>query len=294
MITVFTPTYNRGHLLHRIFNSLSAQTSTNFEWIIVDDGSLDDTRAVVSAIMELPVERTWNIKYIYKNNGGKHTAINAGVREAEGELFFILDSDDSLPCDAIKKIELYYQEKRHLENFGGVCGLIAHHNGTLIGNQFPQKEMFENEISIRYKYHVISDLAEVFRTNVLREFPFPETENEKFCPEALIWNRIAQKYKLYCFNEVIYFRDYLDGGLTDRIISIRMNSPIHTTMTYKEQAMLNIPIIQKIKAWINFWRFTLCLSNKHIIYDIPLWSLLLKPFGRIMHDWDKLRTKQNK
>ena len=257
MITVFTPTYNRAHLLPRLYESLCRQTFTDFEWVIVDDGSVDNTKGIVNKFLVDSVEFL-GIRYFYQENGGKHRAINRGVKEARGELFFIADSDDSLPPDALEQVARVYETVRGDESFGGVCGYMAHHDGTVIGHGNDAEILDTNSIDLRNKYHVQGDMMEVFRTEVMREFPFPEIPNERFVPEMLVWNRIATKYKLRVFHKVIYYRDYLDGGLTDKIVRIRMQSPVASMMTYAEMTRYDIPLIQKVKAAVNFWRFRFC------------------------------------
>lgn len=321
MITVFTPTYNRAHLLPRLYESLCRQTFTDFEWVIVDDGSTDGTKDLfhpngngkcfLAEIAEKTTDYTgltdnkslagnteiaenqipiFPIRYFYQENGGKHRAINRGVKEAKGELFLILDSDDSLPPEALERINLYYQQIREDNSFGGVCGYMAHHDGTVIGHGNDATILDTNSIALRHKYHVQGDMCEVFRTSVLREIPFPEIHGEKFVPEALVWNRIAKKYRLRVFHEVVYYRDYLDGGLTDKIVKIRMNSPVASMMTYAEMTQYDIPFIQKVKAAINYYRFKFCLSLKDkkpsdvSIHWIWAWTI---PLGWLMHFKDK-------
>lgn len=260
MITVFTPAYNRAHLLPRLFESLCKQTYKDFEWVIVDDGSVDDTKSLTLSLSNR--EGTWfPVRYFYQENGGKHRAINRGVKEAQGELFLILDSDDTLPERSLEWINHYYQQIKDDASFGGVCGYMAHHDGTIIGRGNDDKVLDANSIEMRYKYGIQGDMLEVFRTEVLREIPFPEIPGEKFVSEALVWNRIACKYRLRVFHEVVYYRDYLDGGLTDKIIKIRMTSPIASMMTYAELNGYEIPFVSKVKAAINYWRFRLCKHN---------------------------------
>ena len=232
LITVFTPTYNRAHLLPRVYESLCKQTFRDFEWVIVDDGSVDDTKSL-SLTLPRREGTFFPIRYFRQENGGKHRAINRGVKAAQGELFLILDSDDTLPKRSLEIINHYYQQVKDDASFGGVCGYMAHHDGTVIGHGCDVPVLDTNSIDLRYKYHVVGDMLEVFRTDVLREIPFPDIEGEKFVPEALVWNRIACMYKLRVFHEVVYYRDYLDGGLTDKIVRIRMTSPIASMMSMR-------------------------------------------------------------
>lgn len=285
MVTVFTPTYNRAAYLLKVFESLLQQTFKDFEWVIVDDGSIDDTSVIIDNL-QLTNDKFFPIRYFYQENGGKHRAINRGVKEAKGELFLILDSDDMLPPNSLERIDFYYQQIKDDNSFGGVCGYMAHHDGTVIGKGCDIDVLDTNSIDLRYKYHVEGDMLEVFRTSVLKEIPFPEISKEKFVPEALVWNRIARKYKLRVFHEVVYFRDYLEGGLTDKIVKIRMNSPIASMMTYAEMTEFNIPFFAKLKAAINYWRFRFCSDAKEKP-QIEWWWLWTAPLGWMMHLKDK-------
>lgn len=285
LITVFTPTYNRAHLLFRVYESLCRQTYKDFEWLIVDDGSTDGTENLPFLNDTSKV----NIRYIKQTNGGKHRAINRGVKEARGELFFILDSDDMISADSLETVKSEYETIHGDLSFCGICGYMAHSDGNIIGRGCGLERFVATSIEMRYKYHVCGDMMEVFRTDVLREFRFPEIDIEKFCPEQLVWFRIAQKYKLSVFSKVIYIRDYLDGGLTDRIVKIRMNSPIASMMTYQEMTTyVGVPLKEKIKAAINYYRFRFCWNgtNDEMIPKINFKYSVLAPLGYIMHLMD--------
>ena len=286
-ISILTPTYNRGKLLLPLYDSLKNLTFKDFEWLIVDDGSEDDTEQYALSWIAHNIQNAeFPIRYIKKSNGGKHTAINRGVREANGELILILDSDDTLPSDSLATIAQYYEQCKGYKDCAGVCGLMAHHDGQLIGTGFPKDPMYESALLFRYaeKGNVTGDLLEVYKTSVMREFPFPEIDNERFCPESLVWNRIANKYKLFCFNKVIYYRDYLEGGLTSKIVRIRMNSPVASTMTYAEMLDYNISLKWKIRSAINYWRFKYCITNKSLKAPKVKWYWkVFQIIGLIMH-----------
>uniref|UniRef100_A0AB33J5M8 Glycosyltransferase family 2 protein n=1 Tax=Prevotella sp. GTC17259 TaxID=3236795 RepID=A0AB33J5M8_9BACT len=300
MITVFTPTYNRADLLRRLYQSLKAQTDKDFEWLIVDDGSTDTTADVVHLMIE---ESLFPIRYIYKSNGGKHTAINRGVKEAAGELFFIADSDDCLPVNALQDVRFAWMSVEDKYNYAGVCGLDGK-LGTedIIGSGFNHLDRLQQldmnghrvsyidgtNIEIRYCKRLTGDMKEVFRTDVLREFSFPEIEGEKFCPEVLVWNRIARKYKLRYFDKVIYLAEYQEGGLTDCITRARMESPVASALTYQEiMTYDDIPVIQKAKSAINYWRFRMCkkAGDGQIPQLAWYWNVMM-PFGWLMHKRD--------
>lgn len=291
-ITIFTPSYNRAHLLPRVYESLCKQDFyRESEWLIVDDGSTDNTREVIEKIKSKHNTTSLHIRYYYKTNGGKHTAINLGAKEAKGELFWILDSDDSLPKDALSVVAEYWDslDRFQKSKLAGICGYMAHHDGKVIGSPIVEAGTIASSLDMRHKLHVTGDMMEVWRTDVMREFPFPEIHNERFSPEALVWNRIAKKYPLYIIPDVIYYRDYLDGGLTDNIVKIRMNSPIASMMCYAELNGYDVPFKQKVKAAINYWRFAFCAKKRDV--KIKGWGNLLAPLGFLMHLNDKRKVK---
>lgn len=297
LITVFTPTYNRAHLLPRLYESLKAQTIHDFEWIIFDDGSTDNTEDVVKEWLQSvhPLEGIkGGLRYIKQPNGGKHRAINRGVREARGELFYIVDSDDRLPANAIERILYYYDQIKTDNRFAGVCGLKCYFDGTKVGGKQDFEPFDCSLLDIRQKYHFKGDMAEVVRTEVMQQYPFPEFEGERFCPEALVWNRIAQNYVMRYFHENVYECEYVEGGLTDRIVRIRMESPMASMLTYKELAHYKVPLKTKIRSAINYWRFASCsnLPWLHKVKGMAKW-LWFWPIGILMHIHDN-KTQKNK
>lgn len=286
LVTIFTPTYNRAQLLPRVFESLKQQDCLDFEWIVVDDGSTDDTEQVIHSLMTENV--SFPIFYIKKENGGKHSAVNIGVTKAKGILFFIVDSDDYLPSNAIRIVTEEWKLIQNEDSFCGVAGLDCYIDGRIVGSGLGRNQLNCNAMEIRYKYHVTGDLKEVFLTKILKAYPFPEIPNERFCPEQLNWFRIAQKYQLHYFNKPIYIVEYLEGGLTDGITSARMNSPIASCMTYQEMLNYPIPFSAKIKAAINYWRFRFCINPQTSLFPRinGLWNILM-PLGWMMHLKDK-------
>lgn len=283
IVTVFTPTYNRAYILRILYDSLCRQSCKDFEWVVVDDGSTDDTGELIKSFI---AEKKIHIRYIAQSNGGKHRAINRGLSEAKGELFFIVDSDDYLFDDAIEKIVSYYTPNIAANNFfAGISGTRVDFNGRRIGGELDCKLLDCSPLELRLKYHIKGDMAEVYKTEVLKNYPFPTFEGEKFCPEALVWNRISQKYKLHYVNEPIYKCKYLPDGLTAKIVRLRMNSPKSSLLYYSELYRMNIPVVQKIKAAINYWRFSFCAKNSLIrhIEQIGFLSLYAYPIGLLFH-----------
>lgn len=282
-ITILTPTYNRASLLPRLFDSLLRQTNKDFEWIVVDDGSTDDTREVVANLKE-KCGGAFPMGYVYKANGGKHMAINIGAERARGELLFIADSDDLLTDDALETVENSWHDISDDKSFAGIAGLdIAMDTREVIGSGLPQEHIDCNAIDIRYRHHVTGDMKEVFRTEVLREFPFPEFVGERFCPEQLVWFRMARRYRLRYINKPIYIADYQPDGITAGITRARMRNPSASMLTYAELTECPVPFLVKVKAAINFWRFWHCRTATSVVPRVALRWHWLRPLGWMMH-----------
>ncbi len=213
-MTVLTPTYNRAYILNSAFESLCRQTISDFEWIIVDDGSTDNTEDLVKNWLD--IELPFQLRYYKQENGGKHRALNKGIKEAKYDYILILDSDDYLTDDAVEKVHAWVKTIEGLDGFAGVAGLRGYINKTeCIGGAGDGREYIDAKNTERRKYNLLGDKAEVYKTEVLREYPFPEFEGEKFLSEHVVWDAIARDgYKIRWFNEIIYKCEYLEDGLT--------------------------------------------------------------------------------
>lgn len=212
LITVFTPTYNRRQLIENLYQSLSVQSATNFEWLVLDDGSTDDTEKYFSEL--LAQTHPFPIRYIKQENGGKHRAINRGVKNAIGKFFFIVDSDDTLLPYAIEKINQWVETLDDSRKWAGVSGLKGYSNHKNVG-QRASAAYIDAKNTERRKYHLEGDKAEVYFTEVLKQYPFPEIPEENFISEEIVWNAIARdNYYIRWFNDIIYICSYLDDGLT--------------------------------------------------------------------------------
>lgn len=211
-ITVFTATYNRGNFLKNIYNDLKRQTFENFEWLIVDDGSSDNTRDIVESFIK---EKIINIKYIYKYNGGRHSAINLGVNNASGPLFLLLDSDDRIVKNALESICTIWNGHKDKANIAGILTLCKDNQGKLIGSKFPQNCKEVSFCDVYNKYNVTGDKFTCFVTKILKQYPFPEKEDVRFVMEAVVWHEISKKYNMICENEVLQIVNYQSDGLSN-------------------------------------------------------------------------------
>lgn len=248
-LTVLTATYNRSQMLSRLYESLKAQTKKSFDWLIVDDGSEDDTGVLVKRWAK---DSPFAIYYIKKENGGKHTALNVGIREIKSELTFIVDSDDQLIAKAVEII-LDYHEIYKAENLCGYSFFRKtsageyQHKGML-----PENGIKENFVQCRINRNLSGDMAEVWYTHCLLEYPFPEYRGEKFIGEDTVWLQMAANYEMRFFSDAIYISDYLPGGLTDTRRKRNIESPKGCVARAEVFLESKVAFKYKIKAMLQY------------------------------------------
>lgn len=250
MITVLTPTFNRGGRLQSLWNSLQKQTVKDFEWLVVDDGSTDGTKNLITQLQE---KSDFPIRYIYKNNGGKHTALNVGIQTICSELIFIVDSDDCVTDDAVESILKIHKKYRSQNNICGYAFLRAFPDGKINGKKFDVDEKIGSYIDVRVNGDDTgADKAEVFKTHCLKEFPFPEYPNEKFLGEDLVWVRMARKYEMVHINKAIYVGNYLEDGLTNNRRKHNIASPIGCMHRAEEFMESDLKTRYRIKGGLQY------------------------------------------
>ena len=252
LCTICTPTYNRAYILKNLYQSLLKQTNKNFEWIIVDDGSTDDTKLLVDKFLE---DNTINISYFYKENGGKHRAVNFGIDKAKGKYFAIVDSDDWLTSDAVDKICRGFQEVNSNNSFCGVSFNKGYSESEIVGETFVGEYIDATSIE-RNKYNILGDKFEVFKTKILKDNKFPEIEGENFLSEIILWTRIAyQGYKIRWYNDIIYICDYLPDGLTRNNDEILRKNYRGNALRIREQvALANIGLKAKLGYYSKYYQ----------------------------------------
>lgn len=231
LITVFTPTYNRKNCIHRCYESLKRQTSFNFEWLIIDDGSTDNTEELICKWQK--EENCFPIRYFYKENGGLHTGYNKAIELANTELFVCIDSDDWMPDDAIERIEMMWS-KISDKNYVGIMGIDCYEDGRCVGGMFPDfvYEMFLYEKLT--KYRISGDKKMIHRTDLLKKVaPMPTFKGEKnFNPSYLMY-QLDQFGKLYVTNECFCIVEYQTDGMSSNIFRQYRNSPLSFAETRK-------------------------------------------------------------
>lgn len=248
MLTIFTPVYNRKDTLTRLYESLLRQTSQDFQWVVVDDGSSDGSGELM---LEFCKNAPFEITYKYVQNGGKMRAINEGVKLSSGEFFLIVDSDDYISDDCVEKI-LSYGENLP-ESMGGMIFRKMDMNSKKItGKPYPKNIIDSSPIEIVYNYGIDGDKAEVFRTKLLRENPFKVYEGEKFIPEAIVWVKIGEIYKMRYIDEGIYYFEYLEDGYTRNFQKLMRNNPRGFKEYYRFMLSYPLPLKNKIKFVIRY------------------------------------------
>lgn len=229
LVTIITPTYNRAEKLPILYESLINQTNKDFEWLIVDDGSEDTTDKCVKIFQK---ESAFSIKYIKKENGGKHTALNTGIRTITTTLTVIVDSDDLLLPDAVELIHRYYNKYINNREVGALTFLRSGKFGKPIV-KLPKDEYVDSYIKCRIRENRPGDMAEVFYTEVLKKYPFPEFLGERFLSEDVVWIELGKKFQHVFINKAIYQCEYLEGGLTDNDKPLKFASPLGSMMRGK-------------------------------------------------------------
>lgn len=267
MITVFTPAYNRAYCLRRLFTSLQEQTSHDFEWLVVDDGSTDETEELC---FEFAEEANFPFRYIRQKNAGKHVAINRGCSEANGDWFFIVDSDDFLPSSSIETTKAYLSTVADNPRFAGVAGLRARPDGTWIAGpgkgindvEPNVRDLFSKEYidatsqDYRCKLKMPGDRAEVVRTELVRKYPFPSFEGERFVSEYYLWQSIAEEgLMLRWFNKPTYYGDYLEDGLTMNVRDVMRRNPLGRSFVDNFIIGSHAPIKMKLNSAVNYVRY---------------------------------------
>lgn len=279
MLTIFTPTYNREKTLLRLYQSLCKQTVQNFEWIIVDDGSTDNTENIVKLWIK---ENKINIQYYKQENKGKNAAHNKGVELAKGDLFFCVDSDDYLVENAVEIILSTDIDDDKL------TGILLK-KGYSINESVTKWPGIIDKSSLYDAYHykgLVGDTALVFKTCIIKQFRFPDYEGEKFVPEAYLYDLIDQKGCLRFVDRVIYICEYLEDGYTSNIKRVIANNPHGYEAYIVKRLQIDRTLRSKMGDMIRYLAIKrFLLKDKRWIKDsrYPLLAVILCPFGWIAY-----------
>ena len=249
-LTVFTPTYNRAHLLGRVYESLKNQTCKDFCWLIVDDGSTDRTKEVVHEFIN---ENLIPIRYEYKANGGKMRAHNLGVQLCDTPLFVCLDSDDYFTVTAVEDIISTYEliPKEEQSRFAGIVAHKGKSETELLSMvEFP--DVSDTTLYGLYLRGFSGETTLVFRTEVIAEYPFPEFEGEKYVPEDYVYDKIDKKYVLKVLPKILTVCEIVEQGYTDSVKKLKQENKQAWCAYYEQRARITKTSVLRMK-YVSFY-----------------------------------------
>ena len=291
-LTVFTPAYNRAHTIGRTYESLCRQTCKDFEWLIVDDGSKDNTRELVEGWI---ADNRIPIRYIYQQNQGMHGAHNTAYRNITTELNTCIDSDDYMPDDAVEKIITFWRE-HGADRYAGLVGLdIDDKNRQIIGNAFPEG-LTETTLSGYYAAGGKGDKKLVYRTTVINNYPeYPIFEGERYVGLAYKYMLIDRDYKLLTINKPLVVVDYQNDGSSAGMYRQYWNNPKGFAF-YRKAEMVNTPSMKrKFISCVHYVASSIISKNSRFISEspFPILTLIATPLGYGWYMYIKHKVKTN-
>lgn len=290
-LSVFTPAYNRAHTIGRTYKSLCRQTSKDFEWLVVDDGSSDNTRQLVEGWI---AEGRIPIRYIYQENQGMHGAHNTAYHNIDTELNTCIDSDDYMPDDAVEKIIAFWNENGN-DCVAGIVGLDVTENGTIIGTQFPDG-MKTTTLQGFYLSGGKGDKKMVYRTDVIKRYPeYPLFKGERYVGLAYKYMLIDQDYELLTLNEPLVIVEYQQDGSSHSMYKQYWNNPKGFAFFRKAEMMTTRSLKRKLLVCTHYVSSSIISHNWRFIQDSPekLLTLLCVPSGMALYFWIRYKVKHN-
>lgn len=258
LITVFTPTYNRATTLPRLYESLKKQTLSDFEWLIIDDGSTDDTSRLVAGWID---ESAIRIRYVAQENAGLHVCANVALRLARGRYFSTIGSDDWYMPLALETFARVWRTipPEEYDTFEGVVGLCATPSGSIVGNRFPKDVLDGTSVEVSTRYGVKGDKCGCGRIEVDRAFPFPVIEGERLPLEGIVYRRMSRRYRIRCINEILMIKDYSPDGISANARQLFIANP-RTARLYFHEALQDCSLLQPgmlVRCSANVVRYSL-------------------------------------
>ena len=290
-ITVFTPTYNRAYCLHQVYESLLNQKNQNFKWLVIDDGSTDNTESLVNSWIN---EKKIQITYIFQENQGMHGAYNTAYMNIDTELNICIDSDDYLADNAIELILQKWNQFGGKE-YAGLVGLDAKFSGEIIGKKFPENLKSSTLEDLYYKHKIPGDKKLVYRTEIVNKYPpYPNFEGENFVPHGALFVQIDKDYELLCLNEVLVNVEYLEDGSSRNIFKQYIKHPKGFRYGRLIQMQYSKFWKVKLKNAIHLVSCHVQLKDWNIFKNnpYPLITLLLSPLGVILYFYIKHKSTE--
>lgn len=277
IITVFTPTYNRAYILDRCYQSLKRQTNKDFIWLIIDDGSTDNTKELVDSWLKN--DNGFEIRYVYKENGGMHTGHNKAYELINTELNVCIDSDDYMPDNAIKDILEFWEENRN-NNYSGIVALDMYENGEIIGKELPYQK--STRISDYYLNGGQGDKKLIYRTEVINKYPaYPEFEGEKFVPLDYKYLLADQDYELLIMNKPVCVVEYMEDGSSKNMLRQYYRNPKGFAFMRKVHMKYDKGFLRRFKTCVHYVSSSFISGNRRFVKESPRkgMTVLAVPFG---------------
>lgn len=293
-LTIFTPTYNRAYCLPRVYQSLVSQTCMDFEWLVIDDGSTDNTRELVHQWMQ---ENKLSIRYIYQENQGMHGGYNTAYANTFTELVVALDSDDYFTPDAVEVV-LDFWKKHGSEKYAGIIALDGLENGKVLGNYFPE-ELIESTLEdVYHKYKVKGDKKLFYRTEVVKQYPkYPLFKGESFVPLGILYLMIDKDYPMLCLNKIVCIVEYMDDGSSKNIYRQYFRHPNGFRYSRLIEMKYSKYTSKKIMSCIHFIAHSIKAKNfKFLCAENPqkLLTIVLFPIGVLLYLYTYYRVHVSK
>lgn len=264
-LTIFTPTYNRAHTLVRTYQSLCQQTCKNFEWLIIDDGSTDNTKEIVEQWI---AEADFTIRYIHQENQGMHGAHNTAYKNIRTELNTCIDSDDYMPNDAVELIVTFWKNHKS-EKYAGFVGLDCREDGSIIGTEFPQ-DLQETTLMGYYASGGKGDKKLVYRTEVINQYPeYPLFKGERYVGLAYKYMLIDQDYKLLTLNKPLVVVEYQPDGSSNSMYCQYWNNPRGFAFYRKTEMVVSPTFKRRVLSCIHYVSSCIICKDKKIIKNSP-------------------------
>lgn len=289
-ITVFTPTFNRAYCLGQLYESLLRQTSRDFTWLVVDDGSTDNTRELVQSWID---QDKIDIRYIFQQNQGMHGAHNTAYANIATGLNTCIDSDDFMPDGAIENILGLWNEKGS-ELLAGIIGLDAYKDGNIVGSKIPGSVHTSTLNDLYNKHGVSGDKKLVLRTDIVKQFPpYPVFEGERFVPLGVLYLMIDQQYQYLCSNDVYCIVEYLEDGSSRNIIRQYKRHPQGFAYSRRVEMRYSPGFSYTFKKAMHLVSSALFAGKFNIFKDNPKpgVTLLALPFGLLLHGYIILKSR---
>lgn len=290
LLTVFTPAYNRAHTLPRTYESLCRQDCKDFIWLIIDDGSTDNTSELVKEWMSK--DNGFEIRYIYKENGGMHTAHNVAYEHIDTELNTCIDSDDKLAEGAVGKIVRKWSEVKN-SGVAGIVALDADFDNHVLGKKFDDG-LVRTTLHGYYRNGGSGDKKLIYRTDIVNAFPpYPVFEGEKFVALSYKYRLIDEKYELAVMNEIVCNVEYQPDGSSNSIIKQIYNNPQGYVFWRKYKMEHADSVKQLFSDCVHYVSSSLIGKNKHIIKDSPkkVMTVCAFPFGIVLSKYIRHKAK---